>query len=475
MRKLRKQQQEPHLRLSPSEAAAAAKATMSTLDRDAQRQQRRLQRSDYRPPIVPPRIGVPVDWSRSTTAHLCSVYPFHADAGFGVRGVLMGANVTAGNAGFYYDGFSFYEDGYLTNPNLFIAGDVGTGKSATAKALIRRSRAVFGESRYVAIMDPKSEYGDLAADMGLTVIKLRPNGTVRINPMDLGRGGDLDEAIMLRQQLARQLVSAMLGRQLEAIEDAVLDSAVDLLSRTRDRFTLRDLQTAVANPSADLVELARRDEIDVARAASPVAFTINKLCDRSLKGMFDGETNVDIDFQHGAGVVLDLSEVYDNDEAFPLVMLAATVWLREALRNVPGRKSLQVIDEAWAAVRFGASYFQSSLKLARTHGVATMLIVHNTGNLTSQSEDGTVAAKIAQGLLSDIQTRILLRHPPDQRQAAAELFDLTERERQWIGQLLKGRAIWRIKERSAVVQTILTPGELKLFYTDEAMTGGGLG
>ncbi len=457
-------------RLSPTEAALLARkqaARQITVD---QRRLRSSRRQEYRPSLLPPGVGVPVDWSRSTTAHLCSVYPFHADAGFGERGVLMGANVTAGNAGFFYDGFSFYQDGHLTNPNMFVAGDIGTGKSATAKALIRRTRAVFGEQRYVAIMDPKSEYGELAADMGLTVIKLRPNGDVRINPMDLGRDGDLDEAIMTRQQLARQLVSAMLGRSLEAIEDAVLDSAIDTLSRSRDRFTLRDVQAAVANPSPDLVLLSRRDEIDVARAANPVAFTINKLCERSLKGMFDGETDIELDLRHGAGIVLDLSEVYDNEEAFPLVMLAATVWLREALRNVPGRKSLQVIDEAWAAVRFGAAYFQSSLKLARTHGVATMLIVHKLSDLTSQVDDGKAANKIAEGLLADIQTRILFRHPPDQRRLAADLFDLTEREQQWLGQLLQGRAIWRIRERSAVVQTILTPGERLLFHTDQAMS-----
>src|SRR5262245_24022874 len=47
--------------------------------------------------------GVPVEWARQTMAHLCSVYPFHADAGFGTRGVLLGANVTGGFAGFFFD------------------------------------------------------------------------------------------------------------------------------------------------------------------------------------------------------------------------------------------------------------------------------------------------------------------------------------------------------------------------------------
>lgn len=32
--------------------------------------------------------GVPTEWQRTTMAHLCSVYPFHADTGFGERGVL---------------------------------------------------------------------------------------------------------------------------------------------------------------------------------------------------------------------------------------------------------------------------------------------------------------------------------------------------------------------------------------------------
>ena len=72
----------------------------------------------------------------------------------------------------------------------------------------------------------------------------------------------------------------------------------------------------------------------------------------------------------GPGLVLDLSAVYDNQDALPLVIAAATHWLVGALRGRPDRQSVQVIDEAWAAVRHGAGYFQSSLKLARTDFVA---------------------------------------------------------------------------------------------------------
>ena len=88
--------------------------------------------------------GLPVDWQRSTMAHLCSAYPFHADAGFGDRGALLGTNVTGGLSGFYFDPFEFYNAGRLSNPNMIVMGSVGFGKSATVKAFVRRLRAVYG-------------------------------------------------------------------------------------------------------------------------------------------------------------------------------------------------------------------------------------------------------------------------------------------------------------------------------------------
>ena len=117
-------------------------------------------------------------------------------------------------------------------------------------------------------------------------------------------------------------------------------------------------------------------------------------------------------------------------------MLAATSWLSSVLQRDSERRVLQVIDEAWAAVRHGARHFQGSLKLARTYGVSTMLVCHRPADLTAQSDDGTADAKIAAGLLSDIQTRVIFRQPLDQVPIARELFGLTEREAAWVGQLV---------------------------------------
>ena len=421
-----------------------------------------------RPPSWWGRVGIPVDWHRSTMAHLCSVYPFHADAGFGERGILIGSNVTGGLSGFFFDPFEFYQQGHLSNPNMIVMGSVGFGKSATVKALIRRLKAVYGAGRYLAIIDPKGEYTSVAADLGLTVVKLHPGGVDRVNPMDPG-GGDTDSSVLARQTLAAQLVAGVLDRDLGPLEDAVLGWAVEQRCRTGIPFTLRDLCAEILDPPDELVRISRHTPLELARATAPVTFALDKLCSRTLRGMFDGPTTVTVDWDDGPGVVLDLSTVYANSAALPLVMVAATHWLTGALRGRPDRRSVQVIDEAWAAVRHGASYFQSSLKLSRTYGVATVLVCHRPSDLTAQADDGTAAAKIAAGLLSDIQTRVLLRQPPEQIPAAVEMFDLSERERLWLGQLVQGRAIWRIGARSAVIHTVLTPNEKRLFDTDQHM------
>ena len=426
----------------------------------AQRDRPRLRRD--------PGTGLVLERSRSTMAHLRSAYPFHADAGFGDRGAFIGANVTGGLSGFYFDPFEFYAERHLTNPNMIVMGSVGFGKSATVKALIRRLRAVYGSQRYLAIIDPKGEYGALAVDLGLASVRLMPGGTQCVNPLDpQGEDGGVIE----RQALVAQLVSGVLRAPLNQVEDAVLGRAIQRQCERGDAFTLREVCAEIAEPADELVAMSRYSPLELTRATASVTFALDKLCNRTLRGMFDGPTTVSIDWDRGPGVHLDLSAVYSNREALPLVMVAATHWLAGALRGRGDRQAIQVIDEAWAAIEHGAQYFQSSLKLARAHGVATVLVVHRPSDLTAQSDDGTAASKIAAGLLSDIQTRVLLHQPPEQVEEAAQLFDLSTREREWLGTLVQGRAIWKIGSRSALIQTILHPNERALFDTDAAMLG----
>jgi len=422
--------------------------------------------ADGRPPLWKPARGLRVERHRATMAHLASIYPCHTDTSIGERGPYIGVNVTGGGSGWYFDPFELYATGVLTNPNCLVTGDIGSGKSALVKAFLGRELAVYRSRRMVTILDPKGEYAPFARAHGLPVIRLHPGGVDRLNPMD--HRGDPGETVH-RQGLAIALVAGVLGRALDATEDALLGWAVTALARTGRPFTLADVAATVADPAGELVALSRRTPLELAHAATPVVFALDKLLTRTLAGMFDGPTTVAVDWADGPGFVIDLSAVYGDDDALPLVMLAATSWLRGVLRPGTDRRVIQVIDEAWAAVRHGAHHFQGSLKLSRTYGVSTWLICHRPADLTAQSDDGTATAKISAGLLSDVQTRIILRQPPDQVDVAADLFALSERERAWIGHLLRGRALWRLQRHGAVVQTVLTAAEAQLSDTDEAM------
>jgi type IV secretory pathway VirB4 component len=412
-------------------------------------------------------VGLRVDWHRSTMAHLRSVYPFHADAGFGYRGPYMGVSVSAGMGAFHFDPFELYGS-VLTNPNVMVLGEVGSGKSSTVKAFLARSVAVYGQRRFLAVLDPKGEYAPLAEALGIPVVKLHPGGTARLNPMDARPGDDPADAIA-RQSLAAALVTTVLARPLDPTEDALLGWAVQSLAVSGRPFTITDVVAAVQQPADGLLALAQATPLELSRAAAPVVFALDKLIHRALRGMFDGPTTVGIDWADGRGIVVDLSAVYGDRDALPLVMMAATHWLGAVLQRGGDRRVIQVIDEAWAAVRHGARHFQASLKLARTYGVSTWLLCHRPSDLTAQADDGTADAKIAAGLLADIQTRILLRQPTDQLAMASDMFALTERETELVGQLVRGRALWRLQGRGAVVQNVLSTRERVLFDTDAAM------
>ena len=58
---------------------------------------------------------------------------------------------------------------------MLVSGNKGYGKSAFVKAYLHRQSMA---GKWLAILDPKGEYLDLAARDGLSVLALRPGGPV---------------------------------------------------------------------------------------------------------------------------------------------------------------------------------------------------------------------------------------------------------------------------------------------------------
>jgi type IV secretory pathway VirB4 component len=424
------------------------------------------------------RPSLRVRYHQGTTAHVSSIYPFSVQGSFGHRGTYVGLDLLAGGGEFCWDPFEAYATGLVTNPNGWILGEPGNGKSALVKCLLWRQAAIYGTGpggRWTAIADPKGEYATLAEHLGLTVVKLSPGGTATINPLAPGPAADhepADKQILRRAEMCTALVGTVLERSLTQLEDAVVFAAVDQLTTAPlDEPTLTDVARLVANPTEAMAERLRSTDRDLAADTATVAYALDKLLSRSLRGMFDGTSTVPMRWD-GPGVVLDLSAVPLDSDALPLVMVAAAGWFQQ-LMACPGPQRVQILDEAWALLgnRHTAGYLQTSFKLGRTYGVANLCITHRASDLVAQADDGTATSKIAAGLLADSATKIILRQAPDQLDAAVAHFGLTAPEASIVGQLTRGRALWKLGGRTAVVQHVLGPGEQPIVDTDARMHG----
>ena len=266
------------------------------------------------------------------------------------------------------------------------------------------------------------------------------------------------------------LVATVLERNLTQLEDAVIFAAVEqLTSAPLTEPTLTDVAHLVADPTEGMASRLRAHDRDLAAETSNVAYALDKLLSRSLRGMFDGRSTVPLRWD-GPGVVLDLSAVPLDSEALPLVMVATAGWFQQ-LMACPGPQRIQVLDEAWALLgnRHTAGYLQTCFKLGRTYGVANLCITHRASDLVAQADDGTATSKIAAGLLADSATKIILRQAPDQLDAAVTHFGLTEPEASIVGQLTRGRALWKLGGRTAVVHHVLGPSESAICDTDARM------
>jgi hypothetical protein len=415
--------------------------------------------------------GLRLPRHRATTAHLASAYPFLAQSGLPCGGPYLGADLLTGGRPFTFCPFEAYRAGLVTNPNMLLVGEPGAGKSATAKAFLYRSVGVFG--RWAAIADPKGEYRPLAEALGLDVIRLHPGGTARLNPLDAGPDADgvgADELARRQAALVATLLACVLGRELSPIEDAVLGWALEHLACCQPGATLADVAAVLTDPTEEMASRARMTTAELARSMAAATYGLGKLLDRSLRGMFDGPSTVALDWS-GRGILLDLSAVHHDPEALTLVMVAATAWLRAAMARPGGPPRLQVLDEAWCllAQERTARYLQACWKLGRAYGVANVAVVHRLADLRAQADDGTATAKVGMGLLGDTQTRVLFRQSSDQIADAVELLDLSVPEAALLPRLARGRALWKVGDRTAVVQHVLSPGESRLADTDARM------
>jgi hypothetical protein len=408
---------------------------------------------------------------RATTEVLSGAYPFLAEQGLGSAGILIGQDAWSGTA-FCYDPWVLYRLGVLTNPNIFLAGQIGRGKSTLAKSLALRCIA-FGRRVYVP-GDPKGEWSSVATALGGQVIELGIGRPTRLNPLDEGPRPSRSDNTTWKTQVGQRRMSllaalgeATLGRSLRSTERSALDAGLAQASSTSMTPVLPAVVESLFEPQqpwrGSTITQLRDDGREVAHALA-------RLVHGDLAGLFDGPSTIRLDPSLPI-VSLDLSHISGSDTLLGLVMTCASTWMEAVLQDPAGGQRLVVYDEAWRLMAQPAllARMQAQWKLSRAWGIANLMIVHRLSDLDAVGDIGSQSRGLAQGLLGDTATRILYAEPYDEATAARRILGLASVEAEQLPELAQGEGLWRIGQRAFVVRHVCTPGELELFDTNARM------
>lgn len=460
--------------------SAAARAATTASDRaEAEAQRAELRATPYLPASgesrpsalrTPGRLRIPRH--QDTSATLAGAYPFLAEGGLGSQGVFVGQDLYSG-ASFVYDPWVLYSRGMITAPNIVLAGIVGSGKSSLVKSLYTRS-IPFGRRVYVP-GDPKGEHTAVAEAVGGQAIVLGHGMANRLNPLDEGHrpSGVSDESwagqvASRRRDLIGALTETVLERPLSPLEHTAIDLALTDTVRSCEIPILPMVVERILSPDA-----SQRADSRLVEDGRVVGHALRRLVAGDLAGLFDGPSTVTFDPTLPM-ISLDLSRVAENTTLVSVLMTCSSAWMESALLDPHGGQRWVIYDEAWRLMSHPALLrrMDAQWRLARHYGIANLLVFHKLSDLDNVGDQGSAMRAIASSLLANAETRIIYRQEADQLGATATALGLTGTEQSLLPGLATGQGLWRIKDRSFVVQHQLHPAELAAFDTTSRMTEG---
>jgi hypothetical protein len=231
-------------------------------------------------------------------------------------------------------------------------------------------------------------------------------------------------------------------------------------------------------PRKSMADRLATTQVALASNVRKTALGLDRLCAGDLRGMFDGPTTTGLDLEAPL-VVLDLSGIPDS-AGLGIAMTCAAAWQRAHVSALIERadaeeraapKVINLLDEGWRFIgHLGtALWLQEAFKLVRGFGMQNIIVFHRLSDLQAAGGRHSQQVRIAEGLISDTETRVIYGQPADQIPLLREVVALTETELQLIPQLGKGQAIWQIGRRSSLIQHRVCRAERAIVDTDARM------
>ena len=267
----------------------------------------------------------------------------------------------------------------------------------------------------VFIIDPEAEYKPLTEAVGGEFISFSFNSPAKINPFELTPVSDPEESTLgLKILSLHSLFSVIMGK-LSPTEEALMDRA--FIATYKAKGITPDPQTQTKTPPLmeDLYKTLLGMEDPIARS---LADRIEKFIKGSFAGIFDQHTNIDLKNPFTTFSVRDLEETL---RPIAMFVILDFIWNR-IKRDL--KKRLLIVDEAWHMMRYPdtAQFLYSVAKRSRKYYLGLITITQDVEDFLSQD--------IGRAIVTNSALKLLMKQSPAAIERVAEVFKLSEGEKQ---------------------------------------------
>jgi conjugal transfer ATP-binding protein TraC len=392
-----------------------------------------------------------------STGALSTSFPFTSADLSQDTGILYGINMH--NSGLViFDRFS------LENGNSVVFAKSGAGKSFLVKLEALRSM-MFGTE--IFIIDPENEYQRMCDAVGGAYVRLSLNSATRINPFDLPRVVDSEEAdnalrsnlITLHGLLRLMMGGAQMQMQggnnalmpaLAPSEEADLDAALietyakagitnDPLTHTSQPPTISDLYDTLLHMGGNGPSLAQR---------------LRKYTSGTFAGIFSQPSNIDI---NNPLVVFNLRDLEDELRPVAMYIVLNYIWNKT---KTDQKKRLLVVDEAWQLMKYedSANFLFSLAKRARKYNLGITTV--------TQDVEDFMGSRMGRAIVANASMQFLLKQSSSAVDVLTDVFKLTSEERKRLSQFPVGQGLFFAGQNHVHVQIVASPTETSLITTN---------
>ena len=378
------------------------------------------------------------------TGAISTSFPFTSADLTQENGILYGINM-------HNNGLVIFDRFSLENANMVVFAKSGAGKSFTVKLEALRSMMVGAE---VLIIDPENEYQKLVDAVGGTYIRLSLSSDVRINPFDLPKVVDAEDANdALRANLVtlHGLFRLMLGGgALGPNEEADLDQAlIDTYARagiTSDPLTHTAPPPTIINLYDTLLHMGG--------TGPDLAQRLRKYTTGTFAGIFSQQSNVDINNQM---VVFNIRDLEDELRPVAMYIVLNHIW---NITRANQRKRMLIVDEAWQLMKYedSASFLFSLAKRARKYFLGLTTI--------TQDVEDFMSSKMGRAIVNNSSMQLLLKQSSAAVDVLSDVFKLTSEERKRLSSFPVGQGLFFAGQNHVHIQIVASDTEKELITTN---------